>query len=524
MVPRSGSQFVAGWIYFGIFLAALVLSFCLTWFVRRWAHARGWVSLPAGRDVHRVPVPRIGGLAIYLAFVAICAGLAVLDFFGVKTAFDRTTIIFLLLPGTLVFAVGLYDDFRSASPWLKLGIQVLAALLLFDAGFRVFRLPLLFGVHPLSQAASFALTAAWVVLITNAFNLIDGLDGLAAGSSLFSTLTIFVLCVINNNKEFALPTLILAGATFGFLRFNFSPASIFLGDSGSLFLGFMLSALSLGGALKGPTIVTVAVPVVSFGLPLVETALSVLRRFIRGTPVFGADREHIHHKLLEKGFTQRQVVALMYGISAVCGLLSLFLVYPGGSAVGLILAVSAVGAWLGLQRLGYQELSEIQRVAQRTMDQKAVMRNNVAIRRATGQFAAVHDAATLRQVLRDCFQANDFDAFRLTLHPERILDAPGAAQGAKLNAGDLEFYWARDSVAPLPVWTLMLELQVEGRASIARFALYRHEHSRPLLVDVNVLSSDFQAALGLAVARVLERQRAAGRKAVTVPTAARAEV
>ena len=160
--------------------------------------------------------------------------------------------------------------------------------------------------------------------ITNAFNLIDGLDGLAAGSAFFSTLVVFVVALSSHSSFVSVMTLVLAGAVLGFLRYNFNPATIFLGDCGSLFVGFMLGALALQGMQKSPTIVAVAIPVVSFGFPILETALSIVRRLISGRPVFTGDREHIHHKLLQRGLSQRQVVTVLYAVSAIFAMQEVF--------------------------------------------------------------------------------------------------------------------------------------------------------------------------------------------------------
>src|SRR5437660_12732172 len=217
--------------------------------------------------------------------------------------------------------------------------------MLFLGGLRILNIPVLCGDHQLPWFLGWPLTILWVLAITNAFNLIDGLDGLAAGSALFSTLVAFVVALLNGHSLVTVMTIALAGAILGFLRYNFNPATIFLGDSGSLFIGFMLSALALAGAQKTPTIVAVAIPVVSFGLPVLETLLSVVRRFLSGQPLFAADRGHIHHRLLELGFSQRQVVLILYVVSAVCGLLSLFLLYPSGPMVGIGLFVIDGGVW-----------------------------------------------------------------------------------------------------------------------------------------------------------------------------------
>src|SRR5437764_9858590 len=254
--------------------------------------------------------------------------------------------------------------------------------------------------------------------ITNAFNLIDGLDGLAAGSALFSTLVMFVIALLTDAPLISLVTLALAGAVLGFLRYNFNPATIFLGDCGSLFIGFMLSALALQGAQKAPTIVAVAIPVVSFGLPILETLLSIVRRFISGRPVFTADREHIHHKLLQLGWSHRQAVIILYGVSAVFALLSLFLLWPTGSTLGLVLAVLGTGIWIGVQHLGYLEFGEIRRVAQRTFQQRQIFVNNLAIRRATEELNVASDYQQICRILVASFSSNAFDGFELRSYPQ----------------------------------------------------------------------------------------------------------
>ena len=182
------------------------------------------------------------------------------------------------------------------------------------------------------------------------------------GSALFSTVVVFIAAVASGS-HFPLITLALAGAILGFLRFNFNPATIFLGDSGSLYIGFLLSALALEGAQKAPTIVAVAIPVASFGLPILETSLYIIRRLISGKPVFSGDLEHIHHKLLQRGFSHRQVVIVLYAVSAIFALLGLFLLVPGGGAVALVLDGTGLGVWMGVQNFGYLEFGEIRRVA-----------------------------------------------------------------------------------------------------------------------------------------------------------------
>jgi UDP-GlcNAc:undecaprenyl-phosphate GlcNAc-1-phosphate transferase len=305
--------------YLGVFAVSVLLSFVLTRYTRNLATARGWVAAPAlDRHLHNQPLPRLGGVAIFVSFfLTIAIALLVRwRFPKLSFGFSSKTLVTILLPALLVFILGIYDDIRSVGPYFKFAVQAIAATMLFAGGLRILDLPVLFGHHHFSWFAGLPLTILWVLAITNAFNLIDGLDGLAAGSAFFSTLVVFVVALLSHSTLVSLLTIALTGAILGFLRFNFNPATIFLGDCGSLFIGFMLSALALQGAQKAPTIIAVAIPVVSFGLPILETALSVVRRFISGRPVFTADREHIHHKLLQRGLSHRQVVIVLYAVSA----------------------------------------------------------------------------------------------------------------------------------------------------------------------------------------------------------------
>jgi UDP-GlcNAc:undecaprenyl-phosphate GlcNAc-1-phosphate transferase len=490
--------------YLGIFVSAALISFLLTRSVRNIANSRGWVyPPPSSRHIHTDLIPRLGGIAIFIAFAVIAILLiGIPSLPGVEASLSRRTVLHILGPATLVFLLGLYDDFKPLKPHVKFAVQALAATLLFFGGFGVFQLPLLFGSHTPGWLA-LPLTILWVLWITNAFNLLDGVDGLAAGSALFSTLTVFVVSLVSGNFLISSLTLALAGVILGFLRFNFNPATIFLGDGGSLFIGFMLSALALAGAQKTPTLVAVAIPVVSFGLPVLETVLSVLRRFLSGQPLFAADRQHIHHKLLERGFSQQQVVLILYVVSAICGLLSLFLLYPSGPMVGIVLFVIGAGIWVGVQHLGYHEFVELGRVALRTMEQKKIIVNNLAIRRATEALSKSEDSDAVGRVLREAFEANDFDGFELRLAPaDRMRRANEQNNGSQLkwqkpNRGE------RDATGEAE-WTLTLDLKKTSGQRLGSFSLYRRCSGSPLLVDVNLLIAGFNVALAGALERAVD--------------------
>lgn len=497
--------------YLGMFAASLLLSFILTRYVRNVATARGWVAAPAlDRHLHRTPLPRLGGVAIFLSFLVSVAIALLVSWRYPRLGFGSSpkTLVTILLPGVLIFLLGVYDDLRTAGPYLKFAVQAVAGVMLFAGGLRILDLPVLFGTtHHFSWVVSLPLTILWVLAITNAFNLIDGLDGLAAGSALFSTLVVFVAALLSQSALVSLMTIVLAGAILGFLRFNFNPATIFLGDCGSLFIGFMLSALALRGAQKAPTIIAVAIPVVSFGLPILETTLSILRRFISGRPVFTADREHIHHKLLQRGLSHRQVVIVLYAVSALFALLSLFLLWPTGSTFGLVLAVIGTGIWMGVQHLGYLEFGELRRVAQRTIEQRQIFINNLAIRRATEELKVTRDYEQLCRVLVAAFSANDFDGFDLKLH-----FLPGELRrvdGLRVVAGHPEppqLRWkkpsSRFSHEMVTAWSLNLDLVTANNRRRGSMTIYRMYSERDLQLDVNLLTSVFPVALADALDRV----------------------
>lgn len=491
----------------------MALTYCLTFVVSLLAgllatrHVRNFavrhriaVSDSRDRDVHVLPVPRVGGAAIFLAFAAIVAAVLILQRVVRAPAVIPTDVVLrIVFPATLVFALGLYDDLFSASPWLKLGVQALAAVPIYVSGLRVVSIPVLAGHHNFNALLSFVATLLWILLITNAFNLVDGLDGLAAGSALFSTLIMFVMALMNAHVGVAILALALVGSITGFLRFNFSPATIFLGDSGSLFIGFLLSVFALATQSKSSTMLAVAIPIISFGLPIMETGLSVVRRFLSGQPVFRADREHIHHKLLERGFTQREAVLILYVVSGGCALLSALLLHPGGPTVGVVLFVLGAGIWVGVQHLRYPEMFELGRVARRTIQQKQVIINNLSVRRATEQIRGVGDMEQLHDALRQAFQCNVFDGFELR---------PATQRGSALAWRNEAFYrWER----PLVVrdisggshWALALELTTQSGRNCGEFIVYRRSRGEPLQLDVNLITDEFQAELGYALERIL---------------------
>jgi UDP-GlcNAc:undecaprenyl-phosphate GlcNAc-1-phosphate transferase len=286
----------------------------------------------------------------------------------------------------------------------------------------------------------------------------------------------------------------------------------------------MLSALALRGVQKSPTIIAVAIPVVSFGLPILDTAISVVRRWIGGKPLFSADREHIHHKLLDRGLSHRQVVILLYAVSALFALASLLLLAPSGPRLGLILAVVGTGVWYGVQQLGYLEFGEIRRVAMRTLEQRSIFINNLSIRRATEDLKFTSDYEQLCRILESAFSGNDFDAFDLEakLLPDDE-DEVGHSLMLVTSPDSIHFKWSRPSCTNLhggpSAWSLTLRLVTSDNRRRGLLKIHRLYSQRPLLIDINFLTSVFPVVLADALDRSLGAAEALSEAATfTSPT------
>jgi UDP-GlcNAc:undecaprenyl-phosphate GlcNAc-1-phosphate transferase len=306
------------WPYVVTILAAWLGTDLLIPWVTRFAFAMGKVDNPGGRKVHTTPIPRLGGIAIYLGFVL---ALALLEFLKPGIFFaTRGPWIGVVAGATVVFALGILDDLLTLPAKLKLVIQIGAAFVAYKLGVRIEVVTNPFGgMIVLPYAVSMGVTIFWLVGITNTINLIDGLDGLAGGVTAIAAITLGILALQTDQVFSALIALTLAGATIGFLRYNFNPAKIFMGDSGSLFMGFTLGALAITGVLKTAAAVTLVLPILILGVPIFDTTFAILRRSFNGRPIFEPDKGHLHHRLLGAGLSQRRAVLLIYGMSALLG-------------------------------------------------------------------------------------------------------------------------------------------------------------------------------------------------------------
>jgi UDP-GlcNAc:undecaprenyl-phosphate GlcNAc-1-phosphate transferase len=329
--------------YLVAFLISAAVTFVLTPLVRDAAIRHGAVdSGEEERKVHEIPMPRVGGLAIAVGFFVPVIALFFYDN-RVSESYlaDMTRFAALAGGAAVMVGMGLVDDVRGLSAKVKLAVQILVALGAFAAGYHIDSVSTPFGVVTLGWLA-LPLTILWIVGIVNAINLIDGLDGLASGISLFTVFVLFILGVTGNNVIVALTAIALAGSLLGFLRYNFNPASIFMGDSGSLFLGYVLAVTAISGSAKSQTAVSLLIPVVALGVPVFDTTLAVLRRLISGKHIFSADRGHVHHRLLDSGLTHRQAVLVLYAGCTVLALGALGLVWATTAQAAVILCAIGV--------------------------------------------------------------------------------------------------------------------------------------------------------------------------------------
>jgi UDP-GlcNAc:undecaprenyl-phosphate GlcNAc-1-phosphate transferase len=395
--------------YLGLFVLAVLFTLLLTPWVRALGRrVRAYGKGHHGREERQIP--RWGGLAIFLAALATW-GVLLLVPNEVRARFlsEWRTLVILLVPGTLVLLAGAYDDVAGATPRQKLIVEALAAGMVWWAGFRIVSLPLL-GYHIHSPLVSLMLTAFWIVAVTNSLNLIDGLDGLAAGIAFFVTLSVFVVSLIQGNHFVCILAITLAGTLLGFLRFNFAPASIFLGDSGSLLLGFVLATLAIHTSQKSSTLLAIVVPFVAFGLPLLDTSLTVVRRFLSGHPLFLADRDHIHHRLLQNRLTVRVAVLGLYALAALFSLGSLLIIQSTGSLIALVAVLAGASGWFLTGGLRYEELSELNVYVARAMQsQRRVLANQILIRKASRRLEEAESLEGSWQILAKTVEALEFD-------------------------------------------------------------------------------------------------------------------
>lgn len=332
------SEYIVIGTIIAAFAVAAVLSYFFTPPVKNFAHKVGAIDVPKdARRMHKKPIPRLGGLAIYGGFLCSILIFGQLD----------ETMLCVLLGAAIIVALGIFDDVLALGAKLKFVVQIVAAAIPVCIG--DLQIGQFTNLNPLSDTPfvhlgilAVPVTIIWIVGITNAVNLIDGLDGLAVGVSSIAAITMLAVALLTGNMPIAITMAALAGACIGFMPYNLNPAKIFMGDTGSTFLGYMLATVSIMGLFKFYAVISFAVPFLILGLPIFDTANAIIRRVAAGRSPMSPDRGHVHHKLIDMGFNQKQAVAILYAISATLGLTAVVLTSSGEvKAIVLLLAVLA---------------------------------------------------------------------------------------------------------------------------------------------------------------------------------------
>ncbi len=336
------------------------------------AHAHGWVDAPGARKVHKTPIPRIGGVGIAVAMFLLAVPVFFLDN-RIGQVFRKSTVevTTLLVSAAFLLVVGFIDDVRGLRARVKLLAQIAAALAVCCAGVRINSLTLMDGMTIHFGPLAWPLTILWIVGITNAVNFIDGLDGLAAGVASIACAVVAVVAICSGQTVMAVLMLAMLGSLSGFLMFNFHPAKIFMGDSGALFLGFILSSASVLCSTKSGALVGLALPALALGVPIFDTLFAMLRRTLERRPMFSPDRSHIHHRLLDMGLKQRQVAIIIYGLTVLVSGMSLFMMLTRGATTLVVCLCVLLLLLLAFRMIGAVRLRESLGAIHRNMQRKS---------------------------------------------------------------------------------------------------------------------------------------------------------
>lgn len=342
---------------------AFLIAFVLCPIFRDVFRSYNIVDRPGLRKVHAYPIPRIGGIPLAIAY-----GVTLLGFSASVPSYVSPAWMF--LPGmAMIFLTGLLDDFFNLKPAYKLLGEIAAAAIAFYSGLRIE----IIGDIAVPAWIGLPATIFWLLLATNAFNLIDGLDGLCAGVGFIATLTFFAVALVQGNTALEYATLPLAGALLGFLCHNFHPATMFLGDSGALLIGFVLGCYGVMSLQNTPALPGLAVPLLALSIPLTDVSLAIARRLLKNRPIFGADREHMHHRLLDRGLSPKRAVFALYLFATIGAAFAMLLSAPslGRFQVFIVLGIGLT-AWVGIRHLRYAEFDVTGKLLFRGEFQRAV--------------------------------------------------------------------------------------------------------------------------------------------------------
>jgi UDP-GlcNAc:undecaprenyl-phosphate/decaprenyl-phosphate GlcNAc-1-phosphate transferase len=476
------------------FLSSVVMGAGVTYWVREISNERGWARGPISeRHLHEAPVPRTGGIAIFIT-LGICTAACLFFLPRIEVPYFKT-LLGTVIAGSLVFGVGLADDFREVSPRTKILVEILAATVLYVVGIQFVHSSGIFGIFHSSALVSYVATVGWVLLITNAFNLIDGLDGLAGGIALFSSFTLLVVSLISHEVIVSVVAVVLTGSLIGVLRYNFNPASIFLGDGGSLFLGFTLATLSMMGAQKMPTLVSIGLPLFALGLPIIDVFVSIARRLIRGSNIFDSDEDHIHHRLLKRGLTHKSAVLVLYGASGAFGLLGLIMLYPRGPVIATMIIVAVVAVISGIRQLGYREFIEVGRLASSAVRSRNAISRNILLQRYLDYFKACETTDDFTAAMESLAKSSLFAAVALSFEVEEYQP--------------FTFTWATSDDDPRNCLTITVPLR-NGNGYLGELRIVNHSALPDFPVDLQYLTRDLASVLVSTVMRVQKSETRQG--------------
>lgn len=406
------------------------------------------------RKLHSKAVPRIGGIPIVLSYAGALLLMLIFKPHWAGVTVQHPRLVLALCPSVaVVFLTGLLDDLLSLKPWQKLVGQILAAVLAVSSGATIS----LASSHPFALLFTIPLSLMWLVGCTNAFNLIDGLDGLATGVALFAAVTTAAIGVIQGDMGLAMATAPLAGCLLAFLRYNFNPASIFLGDSGSLTIGFMIGCFSLIWGQHSGNLLGLAAPAMVMALPLLDVALAITRRGLRRKPIFQGDRGHIHHMMLARGFKTRDAALVLYGVCTICAALAVLQTLTRFHVRALVLLVFLTLIGIGINALGYVEVTAARKAGSRFVGH---LREEIFLQDLSDSLAKVEFEDDCWEVIHDTCRDLSFASVHMELN-ERTYEA--------------RFLSSVDAVEP---WQLTIGLGRKGQLTLTRI---QHQGSPPQL-------------------------------------------
>jgi UDP-GlcNAc:undecaprenyl-phosphate GlcNAc-1-phosphate transferase len=487
-----------------IFIHGLLLGLLLTWCIREKTKASAWLMRRhlARHHLHVTPKPRLGGIAVFLGVTfSVVISILLIRVFRVHIEASALSLFHLLLATGLICALGVIDDLYALNHRWKFTGQIISGALFVYLEFS----DLAFSGLLLWFLAASAMVF-WLVLMTNAFNLIDGVDGVASGCAVIASLVVLVVSLVAGNAVVSIVAAALAGCLLGLLKFNRYPSTIFLGDCGSMSIGFLLGSLSLIYATSaGSALWSIVAGVICLAIPISDTALAIARRYLSGRSIFKPDCEHIHHRLLARGLTPGQTAKVLYAVALGCGLVSIF-VYSFGAPAGVAsLIVLPLALGVGVRVLEYDEMKEGKQALLRCFGQRHAMIWNLGFHRAARELSFVRDAARLKEVLRAAFIASEFD--RVDLHLTDRLSRFSAST-ALLQSHNGDFGPGKESVVFSNngfhdrVWTVSFDLLTSEQQYVGSLTLQRSWNGRPIGTDIALLAEVLCPALADSIVRV----------------------